>query len=170
MAPPTMSWMSEQRRPARPGVYTMPPGAFRVGGTAEPQESVPSASAPPESVPSASPRSASVPRRRRRVWDVVLTIVLLPVGAAVSAAGSVWALLLAFLADGCGPVGCDYGRMNLGVWTAFSGPLAVWIVVLAVSVVLLAFRRLAFWVPLAGMALSAAVWALGAWLTATGAG
>lgn len=178
-----MSRVSEPRPGDQPGVYTLPEGAFRVREGAAPGErpappagrSAGSAAVPPSAAPTAE-RSAPDPaasvdgRRRRRVWDVVLTIVLLLLGAGVAVVGSVMALFIAFLADGCGAVNCDYERLNLGLWVALTGPWVTWAIALVVSIVLLVRRRLAFWMPLLGIVLTVGVWFLGAWVASTGVG
>lgn len=175
--------VSEPRPGDEPGVYTLPEGAFRVReGAAAGERPAPPAervAGVPTGAPAGAPTAerpvpespASVDgRRRRRVWDVVLTIVLLLLGAGVAVLGSVMALLIVVLANGCGAVNCDYERLNLGLWVALTGPWATWAIALVVSIVLLVRRRLAFWMPLLGIASTVGVWFLGTWVASTGVG
>ena len=146
-----------------PGIYTMPAETFRVGaqtpGPEQPVERVPESA-------SASASASVTPRRRRRGWDVVLTIVLLVALVAVAVVAASIALALGGGSDACGSGGrvCRPDLLAVGFWTAFTTPLLVLAVTLFFSVVLLVVRRRAFWVPIAGFVLLAALWSLGVFL------
>lgn len=99
-------------------------------------------------------------RRPVRVWDLVLTIVLL-----LTYVG----LFSGMASDGCmGRDDCDFTLLNWGVLIAAGG---VWIGMLAAvvaSIVLLLRRRIAFWVPIAGTVLSFAATVVGLWMVTVG--
>lgn len=154
-----------------PGVYTMPAGAFRVGAQAPVADQVSERPAPSASgAPSASPVSPEgrrvLPRRRRKGWDIALTIVLLVLLLAVAVVAASIAVALGGGTDACGSAGrvCRPDLLAAGLWTAFTTPLLVVAVALFFSVVLLVVRRRAFWVPLAGLVLLAALFSLGVFL------
>ncbi|MCC4909131.1 DUF6264 family protein [Microbacterium sp. cx-59] len=155
-----------------PGVYRMPTEAFRVGAHAQPQdpvatpEPVPTA-APPPAAPDAATRTASARSpRRRRGWDIALTIVLVVLLAVAAVIASSLGLVMAASADACGSGGrvCRDDLHSIGVWMLFTTPLLVLAVTAFFAIVLLVVRRRAFWVPIAGTILLAALWSLGVFL------
>jgi hypothetical protein len=105
-----------------------------------------------------TPDPVAPARRPRRVWDLVLTIVLLVGYLVITAIGSGLGFFLAFAGDSCGASSvCDYDRMGTGMTVAVYGVWAPVLIVVILSIVLLALRRLAFWVPLAGILLTIAL-------------
>ncbi|WP_125132849.1 DUF6264 family protein [Microbacterium sp. 10M-3C3] len=114
---------------------------------------------PPESYRTLQPERR--PARRIRVWDLVLTIVLLLVLAAFAALASYFAVFLAFASDGCGGGTCDTGLLNLGFWFAVLSPWVLLVLAFVTGIVLLVLRRLAFWVPLTAAALIVACFFIG---------
>ena len=113
--------------------------------------------------------AATAVPRTRRTWDVVLTVVLLVVLVGETALVPVGGLLLTMASDPCGAaVRCDEGRIGAGVLVAVLGPVAAGTAGLVGSVVLLARRRLAFWVPITAGVLVPALWVLGAVLAVSG--
>jgi hypothetical protein len=102
------------------------------------------------------------PKRVRRMWDLILTIILFVLylgGVVIGSIGS--AFVLAFSGDSCGVNSCNYDQMGVGFAIAVVG---IWLPVLLVvvfSIVLLVMKRIAFWVPLAGMVLSIAIIVIG---------
>ncbi len=104
-----------------------------------------------------------------RVWDVALTITLVVVLLGGTVLASFMGLFLAMASDPCGTaVRCSTGLIGLGVLVATIGPWAIAVAGSVVSIVLLVLRRLAFWVPAAGLVLVVAVWFAGAAITAAG--
>ncbi|WP_372488198.1 DUF6264 family protein [Rathayibacter caricis] len=105
------------------------------------------------------------PRRPIRVWDLVLTIVLLLAEVCVTLLLTYVGLFSSMASDGCmGRDDCDFTLLNWGVLIAAGG---VWIGMLAAvvaSIVLLLRRRIAFWVPIAGTVLSFAATVIGIWM------
>lgn len=137
---------TESAAPAAPAGEPAPASS----GATVPREAVASAAAtaPPEAV---------VPPRRGvarpvRTWDLVLTVVLLGVClVAVSllelSVGLLWALWL-FSCIG----GCDFDAINQAVFLASTVPVVPVEAAGIVAIVLLVRRRIAFWVPLVGLA------------------
>jgi hypothetical protein len=109
-------------------------------------------------------------RRPVIVWDLVLTIVLLVLMVGGGLLLAVFAfLLLAFGGDSCGASStCDYDVMTTGAFTAVGGVILVGLVALVGAVVLLVLRRIAFWVPLVGIALMVAAFWIGASISSSG--
>lgn len=150
----------------------MPPEAFRVAsdGVAPPAAERPS---PPRAPEARRPRPAA-PRpdrparptveRRRKGWDIALTIVLLVVLLAVAGGASLLGFALGLGSDACGADGriCREGLLVVGVWIALTAPWLVAAVAVFVAIVRLVVRRRAFWVPLVGMAFVAGLWWIGA--------
>lgn len=101
------------------------------------------------------PAATSATPRPRRTWDLILTIVLLIAYLLGTLVASFSAFFLAFAGDSCGASSvCDENQMANGMMIAL---YAVWIPALFVvigAIVLLVLRRLAFWVPLVGGALT----------------
>lgn len=158
----------------------MPPTAYRVGDAEADAGSPPAAppSAPPGTpaprpAPTAAapaPTATEPSPRGHRGWDIVLSVVLLVVGAAAAGLASVLALFLAFASDSCGSGTCDYDQMNVGFWVALVAPWGVWLLGVVATIMLLVRRRLGFWVPLVGIALGAVAWVVGAWLVGSAIG
>ncbi|WP_153004266.1 DUF6264 family protein [Microbacterium testaceum] len=122
-------------------------------------------SMPPESFRTLRPEPV---RQPARTWDVVLTIVFLVLSPLATLAASYAGLFLAFAADACGSQNCNTDLMNLGLWSAVIAPWVVFLIAVVVAIVLLVKRRLAFWVPLAGMALMTALWFVSAAIVSLG--
>jgi hypothetical protein len=103
-----------------------------------------------------------------RVWDVVLTIVLLVGDGVLTLMVSFFGFFLAMASDPCGARECSEELISLGVITAVVLPWIMFIAAVVVSIVLLIKRRLAFWVPLVGAALIIGSWFVGAFIAAAG--
>ncbi|WP_219812463.1 MULTISPECIES: DUF6264 family protein [unclassified Rathayibacter] len=126
------------------------------------------AAAPPG--PPAAPGSGVPHRRPVRVWDLVLTIVLILVASAVTLLLSFFGLFFAMASDSCGGSNaCDIGLIEGGMVLAAGGVWVPFVAALVVSIVLLVRRRIAFWVPVAGLAVSFCCTLLGGWMASTGA-
>lgn len=104
---------------------------------------------------SSSTGQTTRPRRPVRVWDIVVTAVLLVLLGIAAAIASYFGLFLAMASDGCFD-SCNEGMLSFGVWFAVISPWVVLLLALAAAVALLILRRLAFWVPLTGAALTVA--------------
>ncbi|MGR2752558.1 hypothetical protein [Agromyces arachidis] len=114
--------------------------------------------------------TAAPARRPVIVWDLVLTIALLVVMVAGGLALALFAfLLLAFGGDSCGASStCDYDVMTNGAFAAIGGVVLAGVAALVGAIVLLVLRRLAFWVPLAGIVLMIAAFWIGATISGSG--
>ncbi len=109
--------------------------------------------------------------RERRTWDLVLGLALGVVALAAAVLLGLLGLFLVFVSDPCGSsVVCDGGRLTVGVVVATAGPGVVAVATLVLLAVRLLRRRLAWWVPAAGIVLEGGVWALGAALAFSAVG
>jgi hypothetical protein len=114
-----------------------------------------------------APRSPSG-RQPVKVWDIVVSSILLVGLAALAALMSFFGFFLAMASDPCGVRDCSSELIRTGLITAVALP---WVLLLAASVLtilLLVFRRIAFWVPLAAAPLVIGSWFLGAFIAAAG--
>jgi len=99
----------------------------------------------------------------RRTWDVVLGVALLVVLLATAAVLGFAGAFLVMASDSCGAsTVCSTERLSAGVLVAMIGPAVVAVVAAVALVVRLVRTRLAFWVPLVGIAVAVLVWAAGA--------
>ncbi|WP_219814155.1 DUF6264 family protein [Rathayibacter sp. AY1C1] len=153
--------------PASLGTPGAPPSDVAAGPPAAPEYRVPETRTPGSGAP-----GSGVPHRRPvRVWDLVLTIVLILVASAVTLLLSFFGLFFAMASDSCGGSNaCDIGLIEGGMVLAAGGVWVPFLAALVVSIVLLVRRRIAFWVPVAGLAVSFCCTLLGGWMASTGAG
>ena len=110
------------------------------------------------------PPLPTAPLKPRRVWDLVLTIILILVGFGAVAVMLFAAVFLVFASDSCGVASCNETQMSLGMGVAIAAPVMVMLVAAIVAIVLLVRRKLAFWVALAGIVGAGLGWGLGAYL------
>lgn len=100
----------------------------------------------------------AAPVRARRTWDLVLTIVLLVFYLGATALGSFMSFFLAFAGDSCGASSvCDYDQIGSAVIIVLAGVWVPALFVIGATIILLVKRRIAFWVPLVGIALTIAI-------------
>jgi len=109
--------------------------------------------APPSAYQGAPGDAVESARRPLRVWDIVLTIVLLVADVALAAVASFMGVFLAMASDPCGARDCNFDLITAGFFVGTIGPWVALTLTLAAAIVLLVLRRIAFWVPLAGAAL-----------------
>ena len=123
-----------------------------------------------EAVQPYDPNPTSAPPKRPLViWDLVLTIVLLVLMIGVALVASFFSFFLAFASDSCGASAvCDYDRIGLGMLVAMIGPLLVGLIALIAAVIVLVLKRIAFWIPIAGIVLIGAIFVGAVALTASG--
>lgn len=111
------------------------------------------------------------PARQRRQWDLILTSVLLGLYVVFTVIVSVMSLFLGYTVGACGMApNCDSDLRAFGTLFALIG---VWIPVLFVigaTVFLLVTKRIAFWAPLTGIALTIAIYAIGVAIVNTALG
>jgi uncharacterized BrkB/YihY/UPF0761 family membrane protein len=120
----------------------------------------------PDSYRTLRPEPAARPARRG--WDLALTIVFLVLLPLAALACSYAGFFLAFAADACGSVDCDYGVMNVGLWSAVIAPWVVLLVAVVIAIVRLVRHRITFWVPLVGIVVMAATWFVAAAIVSAG--
>ncbi|GAA1763061.1 DUF6264 family protein [Agromyces humatus] len=123
-----------------------------------------------EAVQPYDPNPAPPPLKRPVVvWDLVLTIVLLVLMVGAALVASFLSFFLAFASDSCGASSvCDYDRIATGMLVAMIGPLIVGLFALVAAVIVLVLKRIAFWIPIVGIVLIAAVFVGAVALTASG--
>ena len=115
------------------------------------------------------PTAYAVPARPpARVWDIVLTSVLLLLLACLTAIVSYFGFFLAMAGDSCGARDCSADLIAVGLMVAVALPWILLTIVAVVSIVLLVKRRLAFWVPLVGGVLIISSWFIGAMIASAG--
>jgi uncharacterized BrkB/YihY/UPF0761 family membrane protein len=103
-----------------------------------------------------------------RVWDVVLSIVLLIALGVLAALTSMFGAFLAMASDPCGVRDCSAGLIGAGMLTAMILPWLLLVAAVILVIVLLVRRRLAFWVSLAAAPLIIGSWFLGAVIASAG--
>lgn len=115
--------------------------------------------------------STSPSERKRALWDIILTVILLVVTVIAASIASLFGLFLAFMSDSCGAVGeCNIDQLGVGMALAVGGVWLAPVAAIVAAVVLLVLRRRAFWVALLGLVLVGAIWALGFALAAGAVG
>ncbi len=124
----------------------------------------------PQYYPTHQPGPARTPRRPVIVWDVVLTIVLWLVNAAVLGVAAFATIFLLAFIDYCPPQSCSvegaFGGAGIGALLA----ILVSLIGLVVGIILMVRRRIAWWVATVALVLSAACWGLGIVLAAGAVG
>ncbi|WP_353808973.1 hypothetical protein [Agromyces sp. SYSU T00194] len=126
-----------------------PSGADATGSASRTaaERSTPGTSAPADA---AAPDGRTRRVRPVRVWDLVLSIVLVLLLIGVAITGVFIGSLFALSAPNCVNGSCDLFTVGLNV--AIWGPIVVGVVCLVATITLLVLRKRAFWVPLAGIA------------------
>lgn len=103
------------------------------------------------------------PPRERRMWDLILACVLLAVYLGLTVIMSLSGLFLGFTFGACETApDCNSDLRAFGTLFALVG---VWVPVLFViggTIFLLVTRRIAFWVPILGIALTIGIYSIGA--------
>lgn len=132
----------------------------QYGEYADPAPVSPPSYAPPVVIASPeAPAAATRTERPRRTWDVVLTTLLLAlavydvIGGFSTFATLAPAIQVMFDQTGVGEFTATAVAQQWG-FIANAGRIAILVIVILVSLLLVARRRIAFWVPLAGGALA----------------
>lgn len=103
------------------------------------------------------------------VWDLVLTIVLLVLMAGLGFVLFFFSFFLAFASDSCGASSvCDTDLIATGMLVAMILPIAAGVLALIAAIIVLVVKRVAFWIPIVGMALMVGAFALGAAIATSG--
>ena len=91
--------------------------------------------------------------RRSRTADVVVTSLLIAAHVTVFGATAFFSLFYAMASDPCGSgTACDTGKIGQAYFLTDAVGLVVLLAASTAAVLLMLRRRLAFWVPLAGIA------------------
>lgn len=85
-----------------------------------------------------------------RVWDILLSVVLVLAMFAATATALMIGIFLPMASDGCGQ-DCNIGQIEVGFILALALPIVVALAATVITVIRLVKRRLAYWVPLAGI-------------------
>ena len=88
------------------------------------------------------------PARRRATWDIALSIIFLIGNAVVFVGGAFISVFVMAFTDYC-PPGCDIDAGVNAVFAVGTGLAVVGLAATVVTIVLLARRRRAWWLPLA---------------------
>ena len=107
-------------------------------------------------------------KRPARVWDIILTVLLLLALAGLTLIVSIFGLYLSMAADACGVRTCDTDLIAVGMLLASVTPWVVLAVAVVGSIVLLILRRLTFWVPVVGAVLVVVAFFIGGGLATAG--
>ncbi len=111
------------------------------------------------------------PDRTVGTGDRVVTVVLLVALAVLVPIAAVMGLLTAMASDGCGSsTRCNDTLIGVGVFTSALSPVVAGLAALVWVIVRWVRDRPTWWVPLAGAAVAAAGWALGAVITFSAVG
>jgi hypothetical protein len=82
------------------------------------------------------------------VWDLVLTIILLVLGAAIAVSLPFASLFLAFASDGCGSgsASCNSDQISIGMLFAAASPVILFLLATVFAIIRMVKHRIAFWV------------------------
>lgn len=180
--------MSEPNSPSDPNPAVPPAPSFTYGapssaapGAAQPAEPLappaygerlPSPVGPPArgSAPTSGAPAYGTPGlppvKRRRTWDLVLTIILLIVGVVGMGIGLAYAAIFSDPALVQQVFDEAFGQSGLGGWNGSVGQapaviaishIVLYLVSLGVSILLLVTNKIAFWVPLSAGVIAAVV-------------
>lgn len=109
------------------------------------------------------------PKPPVRVWDIVVTVILLVGLGFLAMTASFYGLFLGMVSDGCGSgSNCNFDIIGMGVIVAVVLPWVVLLAAVIVAIIRLVRRKLAFWIPLAAAPLIVGPWFLGAWIATAG--
>ncbi|MFC7926957.1 DUF6264 family protein [Microbacterium laevaniformans] len=119
----------------------------------------------PDSSFSVTPRS-QIPAPRAvgsgaRVADTIVSVVLIIAGVLGFAMLAFMSLFLVMMSDGCFGDRCNTGLMSAGWLIALAVPPVIFIAAVGCTIIRLARRKTAWWVPLAGAGVSAVIWFVG---------
>lgn len=130
---------------------------------------------PPYGPPAGSPIAPSYPaypappvKPPVRVWDVVLTSVLLVLLGVLALIVSFFGFFLAMASDPCGVRDCSTELIGLGMLTAVGMPWVVLLAAVVVAIVVMVKRRIAFWIPIVAVPLVIGSWFVGAFIASAG--
>jgi|GEM_PF-1541262 uncharacterized BrkB/YihY/UPF0761 family membrane protein len=132
---------------------------------AEP-ETWPEAETEPETEPGANGATVIAAKRPVRVWDVIVTIILIVLGIALALVLAVLGSLVVFVSDSCSD-SCNIDQLTAGVYVAVLLPGVLILASSVWAIVRIVRRKVGFWVILLGAAAAILGWMLGAAIAAT---
>lgn len=159
---PSFTYGSPATPPAAPA-QPLPPPAY--GERLPDATGAPTYAAPAYGTPGAG-AAYPAPPKRRRTWDLVLTIILLIVGLFGMGIGLVYAAIFSDPALVQDVFDEAYGQSGLGGWNGSVGAapaviavshILLYLVAVGVSILLLIKNKIAFWVPLTAGVIAAIV-------------
>lgn len=124
----------------------------------EPTEPDPGA---PVSWPAPPPPSRP-PASGARIADVTVSVIIMLVGVVGFAMLAFASVFLVMMSDGCFDDRCNTGLMGMGWFIALLGPPLVFIAAIVWTLIRIARRKTAWWVPVSGAVAAAVVWGIGA--------
>ena len=89
--------------------------------------------------------------RRRKAWDIALSIVLMALAVVTALIGSFSQLFVLAFTDYCPPASCHIDQAVAGVGVTWAIVAAVLIASIVITIVLLVRRRRGWWVALVGL-------------------
>jgi uncharacterized BrkB/YihY/UPF0761 family membrane protein len=155
--------------PPPPGPSPVPDG-FTAAPAPPPAYASPAYTAPPAygTAPAFGPPAAPG-KPPVRVWDLIITIILLVIDIVIAGFASLAGMFLVMGADACGVRDCSTDLIVLGWLVGMILPWVALIVTAIVAIVFLLKRRITFWVPIVGAGLIIGSVILGFTITAAGA-
>jgi hypothetical protein len=165
---PSFTYGSPTAQPAAPAqpaaaAQPLPPPAY--GERLPDPTGAPAYAAPAYGAPVAG-AAYPAPPKRRRTWDLVLTIILLIVGLFGMGIGLIYAAIFSDPALVQEVFDEAYGQSGLGGWNGSVGAapaviaishIVLYLVAVGVGILLLIRNKIAFWVPLAAGVVAAIV-------------
>ncbi|RUQ98250.1 DUF6264 family protein [Labedella endophytica] len=106
--------------------------------------------------PPARPRASGA-----RIADVTASILLVIAGVFVFGLLAFMSVFLVMASDGCYDDRCNTDLMSVGWLIAMLVPPAVFVAAIVWTLIRIARRKLAWWVPLAGAAVAGSAWGIG---------
>lgn len=164
---PSFTYGSPAAPPAAPAQPLPPPayGERLPDPTGAPTYAAPTYAAPAYGTPGAG-AAYPAPPKRRRTWDLVLTIILLIVGLFGMGIGLIYAAIFSDPALVQEVFDQAYGQSGLGGWNGSVGAapaviavshIVLYLAAVGVSILLLIRNKIAFWVPLTAGVIAAIV-------------
>ena len=164
---PSFTYGSPAAPPAAPAQPLPPPayGERLPDPTGAPTYAAPTYAAPAYGTPGAG-AAYPTPPKRRRTWDLVLTIILLIVGLFGMGIGLIYAAIFSDPALVQEVFDQAYGQSGLGGWNGSVGAapaviavshIVLYLAAVGVSILLLIRNKIAFWVPLTAGVIAAIV-------------
>lgn len=109
-------------------------------------------------VPGSPPTTPRPPASGARIADVTVSVILMVAGVIGFAMLALASVFLVMMSDGCFDDRCNTDLMTVGWLIALVAPPAVFVAAVVWTLIRIARRKTAWWVPVAGAVLAAAIW------------